>query len=299
MVKFYSSTDSYPYSFPAVTLAYFLRYPNPYSTHVVSTDTISRSYDPETQLLTTLRLHLKKSKLPAAVLKLLPSSAVGASKQGDSQSFILEKSTVDVKQGKMWTESRNLEWTGVLSVVERQVFSRPQPSAGFPGISIQQQGELFGAKAQQTTDIETTVTLHSRIGENFRKRRAARLEAGQAQQQQLQQKQQQLQEQEQEQEQDEQEEEKPRFGGLLRQWANGPIQRSIEIIGLRRAEKSQPKAKEGMKLVLERMRHGGLKGVLEGIRRDTETIATGGVFRLGKEEGDMGDVDVTFDGGEK
>lgn len=287
MVKFYSSTDNYPYSFPAVTLAYFLRYPNPYSTHVVSTDTISRSYDAAAQRLTTVRLHLKKSKIPSPVLKLMPGSALGADENGGTRSYILEKSTVDIKEGKMWTESRNLEWTGVLSVIERQVFTRPQPTASFPGVSVQQQGELFGNKeAQQTTAVETSVTLHSRIGESFRKRRAAKLEANQQQQQQ------------QQQEEDE-EEEKPRFGGFLRQWANGPIQRSIEVIGLRRAEKSQPKAKEGMKVVLERMRYGGLKGVLEGMSRDRETITTGGAFRLGKEDGQAGGVEVRFDGGEK
>jgi 4-amino-4-deoxychorismate lyase len=128
MVKFYSSTEQYPYPFPAVTLAYFLRYPNPYSTHVLSTDTIARSFDPETQRLTTIRLHLKRSKLPGAVLKLLPRSLLGASATGDTQSFILEKSVVDVKEGWMDTESRNLEWTGVLSVVERQKFMRPNPA---------------------------------------------------------------------------------------------------------------------------------------------------------------------------
>lgn len=64
MVKFYESTYTYDYTFPAVTLAYFLRYPNPYSTHVLSTDVISRHFDPATQQLHTLRLHLKRSKLP-------------------------------------------------------------------------------------------------------------------------------------------------------------------------------------------------------------------------------------------
>ncbi|KAL1303822.1 hypothetical protein AAFC00_000282 [Neodothiora populina] len=265
MVRFYSSTDSYPYSFPAVTLAYFLRYPNPYSTHVESSDVLSRNFDPVTQKLTTVRLHLKKSKLPSAVLKLLPGSILGAGKDGSTQSYILEKSTVDVKNGSMETESQNLEWTGVLSVVERQVFRRP----AFPGVSVQQQGDLFNTDAQQqTTDVETSVTLHSHIGENIRKRRAARAE--------------------------QQDEDKPRLGGFLRQWANGSIQKSIEVIGLRRAEKSQPKAKEGMKVVLERMRKGGLKGVLDGMRRDRDTISAGG-FATGKEDPETGVVEVRFD----
>lgn len=271
MVKFYSSTDSYPYSFPAVTLAYFLRYPNPYSTHVQSSDVLSRTFDPETHRLTTVRLHLKKSKLPSAVLRLIPGSMLGASKEGNTQSYILERSTVDVRNGTMETESRNLEWTGVLSVVERQVFRRPM----FPGMSLQQQGELFSVTSPQTTDVETAVTLQSRIGENIRKRRAAKLAEAEAQK--------------------EQDEEKPRFGGFLRQWANGSIQKSIEVIGLRRAEKSQPKAKEGMKVVLERMREGGLKGVLDGMRRDMDMISADG-FKAGKEDPETGSVEVDFNG---
>ena len=104
MVKFYSSTYTYDYPFPAVSLAYFLRYPNPYSRHVASTDTIERHYDPETQRLTTVRLHLKKSRIPSAVLKLLPKSLKGdVDSGGRTQSFILETSVVDVKEG--WMES--------------------------------------------------------------------------------------------------------------------------------------------------------------------------------------------------
>src|SRR5450432_4106511 len=65
MVKFYELNYTYDYSFPAVTLAYFLRYPNPYSTHVLSTDVIERFVDPVTGRLSTTRIHLKRSRLPA------------------------------------------------------------------------------------------------------------------------------------------------------------------------------------------------------------------------------------------
>ena len=74
MVKFWTSDYTYDYGFSTVSLAYFLRYPNPYARHVASTDTIERHFDPETQRLTTVRLHLKRSRMPPAVVKLLPSS---------------------------------------------------------------------------------------------------------------------------------------------------------------------------------------------------------------------------------
>lgn len=242
MVKFYSSSYSYDYSFPAVSLAYFLRYPNPYSTHVESTDVISRDYDPETQRVTTVRLHLKKSKLPAAVLKIVPRSLLGANEQGNTQAYILERSTVDIKEGWMETESRNLEWTGVLSVIEQQVYRR-QLDASYHSPAIA--GNLFGQQAPQRTDVTTTVTLRSRIGDNIRRRRARLAEEAE-------------------------QEEKQEKVGFFKSWASSGIQKSVEIIGLRRAEKSQPKAKEGMTVVLERMRQGGLVAVLEGMRRDRE-----------------------------
>ncbi|KAG2164224.1 hypothetical protein D6D19_03011 [Aureobasidium pullulans] len=255
MVKFYSTSYSYDYSFPAVSLAYFLRYPNPYSTHVLSTDVISREYDPDTQRLTTVRLHLKKSKLPAAILKLLPRSIMGGAENGDSQAYILETTTVDAKEGWMEAESRNLEWTGVLSVIEKQVFRRH----GFESLQkLSAAVDLYSQQASQKTDVTTTVTLQSRIGENIRRRKAQRQAEAEAEAEAV------------------EEEAAPAKLGFFKSWAASPMQRSIEVIGLRRAEKSQPKAKEGMKVVLERLRQGGLVAVLEGMRQDRELMFAGG-----------------------
>lgn len=272
MVKFYSSTETYSYPFPAVSLAYFLRYPNPYSTHVLSTDTIARSYDPDTQRLTTIRLHLKRSKLPSAVLKLVPRSLLGASAGGDTQSYILEKSVVDIKEGWMDTESRNLEWTGVLSVIERQKFQRPSPLVpgdanvwqgmegaaqrhGFINFSGGSKGPAAKVEdAGETTDVTSSVTLHSHIGETWKKKREAAREGAAA---------------------PEAEDQQPQKMGFLRSWGTATLQRNIEKIGLTRAQRSQPNAREGMKVVLERMREGGLVGVLEGMRRDREAILAG------------------------
>lgn len=248
MVKFYSFSHTYDYSFPAVSLAYFLRYPNPYSTHVLSTDVISRNFDPSTQQLTTLRLHLKRSKLPSAVVKLLPRSLLGSSEKDDSQSFIIEKSIVDIKEGWMRTESQNLDWTGVLTVIESQDFKRREGTQG----DMFKAGDPFNQSATQRTDVDTTVTLKSNIGETFRNKRARMSDSGSSGEQ-----------------------EAPAKVGFFRSWTTGSIQRSVELIGLRRAEGAQPKATEGMKVVLERMRQGGLVGVLEGMRKDRELMFTG------------------------
>lgn len=247
MVKFYTQSYSYDYPFPTVTLAYFLRYPNPFSTHVLSTDVISKSFDVENQRLHITRLHLKRSKLPSAVLRLVPRSLLGSSAQGDSQTYILEHSTVDVKEGWMRTESRNLEWTGVLSVVERQEYRAVPQAAAETSCDSQ--------PLPDSTAVKTTVTLHSRLGQHFKRRSP-------------------------------EPDEKHNF---LWSWSQASIQRSIEAIGLKRTSKSQPNAKEGMKVVLERLRQGGLVGVLEGMRRDRESVLdhTGeGGFKMRGQEDD-------------
>ncbi|KAH6674201.1 PRELI-like family-domain-containing protein [Halenospora varia] len=235
MVKFFESNYSYDYSFPAVTLAYFLRYPNPYSTHVLSTDVISRTIDSAGRLQTT-RIHRKSSRLPSAVLKLLPKSVLGNVSGGKSESYILETSTIDVKEGWMRTESKNLDWTGILSVVEKQEYQRHIPM---------DEGDDFSVGAG-TTGVVTTVMFRSRLGDRLRARATRKGEAAAA---------------------DTDDEAKK---GFLASWSKTGIQRSIEAIASRRTETQLGKSKEGMMVVLERMRHGGLVGVLEGMRKDRE-----------------------------
>lgn len=233
MVKFYESTYSYDYSFPAVTLAYFLRYPNPYATHVLSSDVISREVDPDTGRLRTLRIHRKSSRLPPAVLKLLPQSVLGNVSGGKSESYILETSTIDIKEGWMRTESKNLDWTGILSVVEKQEYQRK-----LPALEDGQKEDYRSGSG--TTGVVTTVMFRSRLGEKLRRARSG----------------------------ENAEEELKK--GFLASWSTSGIQRSIEAIASRRTENQLGKAKEGMTVVLERLRGGGLVAVLEGMRQDRQ-----------------------------
>lgn len=288
MVKVFSSHFSYDYSFPAVSLAFFLRYPNPYSRHVISSDVVSRTLDPVTGRLTTVCLHLKRSKLPAAVLRVLPRSLVGAAAagpDGTSQTFVLESSTVDVGQGWMHTESRNLEWTGVLSVIERQHY-RPSDVVMTASSAVPWSDPTH---TPGRTDVESTVTLHSPLGEaqhnRWKQRRAAAAAAAAA----------------------------AASGGVdaqddhdgiahrvpgadtgypepaavatasatepapwFRAWTTASLRRTIESFGVRRAARSQPNAREGMEVVLGRLRHGGLVAALEGMRRDRDLLTGGG-----------------------
>lgn len=233
-MKVYEHSFNYDYTFPAVTLAYFLRYPNPYSRHVLSSDVIDRYIDPETNRLHTVRLHLKKSKVPSAILKLLPRSITGPS--GTSQSYVLEKSTVDVNEGWMETESKNMEWTGILSVIEKQAYRRQRLSE-ISGDELQPQ------RPRETTTCKTVVTFVSHLGQGkllARRRSDHTVDV---------------------------EEEQPKQS-LFAAWSTAGIQRTIELVGVKRTKSALVNGKEGMNVVLERLRRGGIVGVLEGMRRD-------------------------------
>ncbi|KGO69334.1 Uncharacterized protein PITC_095160 [Penicillium italicum] len=233
-MKFFENTSTYDYSFPAMSLAYFLRYPNPYCRHVFTTDVVDRYVDPNTHRLHTTRLHLKRSKIPSGILRLLPKG-MGAS-DNSAQSYILETTVVDPVEGWMETESRNMEWTGILSVVEKQHYQRLLSSkfALAPG------GLSIDRKSEQTI-VCTNVTFRSRLGQgDFLSRRNA-------------------------------EEEEPKRG-ILYSLSTVGIQRTVELIGVKRARDAVFKGKQGMNIVLERLRSGGIVCVLEGMRQDREAV---------------------------
>ena len=168
------------------------------------------------------------------MLKLLPRGIVtgGKGNSGEAQNFILEKSVVDIKEGWMQTETRNLQYTGVLTVVEKQMYTRS--------------GEFDpSASNEDRTDVQSTVTFLSRFGQQKAAAAAKNEEVT----------------------------EKKR--GFFSRWSTSAVQGTIEATGLQRTRNAMAKSKEGMNIVLERMREGGLVGVLEGMKRDRETYMSG------------------------
>ncbi|KAK3684852.1 PRELI-like family-domain-containing protein [Podospora appendiculata] len=241
MVLTHTTNHAYAHPLPTVTLAFFLRYCspqlNPFAAHVLSTDTISTHVDEATGRLHTTRIHLKKSRMPPSIMKMLPTSLTGGGSV-DKASYILETSVVDMREGWMSTESRNLNFVGVLSVVERQLYTAgPAPAPA------------------DTTNVATTVVFRSRLGERIRDRLghhqnqqhpqqppshahqlapptdAAQQEAGGS-------------------------------GWFARLGARG-IQRSIESLASTKTQDQLGKSREGMRMILERLRQSGIIGVLE------------------------------------
>lgn len=237
MVLTHTTNHTYSHPFPTVTLAYFLRYCtpqlNPFAKHVLSTDTISSHVDPDTGRLHTTRIHLKKSRLPPAVYKLLPASLTGAA-GGDKASYILETSVVDIREGWLRSESRNLNFVGVLSVVEKQLYTLPKAAVAAP-TSIN----------HGTTDVATTVVFRSRLGERLRGR------LGQAQGQQQGQPEQQ-------------------GGGFFSMLGARGLQRTIESVASKKTQDQLGKSREGMRIILERLRYGTVMDLLEPSRRAAE-----------------------------
>ena len=265
MVLTHTTQYTYAHPFPTVTLAYFLRYSsaalNPFAAHVLSTDTLSSHIDPETGRLTTVRVHLKKSRMPRAIFQLLPQSitgggpSMGSTLAGDRASYILETSVVDMREGWMRTESRNLNFTGVLEVIERQMYRSPMPSMSVGPSAARP------ATPTTTTEVETSVLFRSRLGERFRRRTATpntqtsstpHPEPSTTSQMQS----------------------EPTTGAQTpRPWAitswlgAGGIQRTIESIASRKTADQLGRSREGMRVVLERLRAKGVVGVLVEIQR--------------------------------
>lgn len=166
---------------------------------------------------------------------------------GTSKTYILEKSVVDVKEGWMQTESRNMEWTGVLSVIEQQMY---------------QDRSKLDMSSPPGTSCKTTVTLVSRLGETIKKRRKASQSANESV---------------------DADEDQPKQGWFA-SWSTAGVQRTVELVGLKRTQTALANSSEGMKVVMERLRSGGIKGVLEGMRHDRMELMGGPIAMTGPVE---------------
>ncbi|KAL7622847.1 hypothetical protein AAE478_006526 [Parahypoxylon ruwenzoriense] len=239
MVLTHTTNHTYSHPFPTVTLAFFLRYYsphlNPFSSHVLSTDTISSHVDPKTGRLHTTRIHLKKSRLPTTVVKLLPTSVTGGG--GDKSSYVLETSVIDIKEGWMRSESKNLNFTGVLSVVEQQHYSTTPPD------QVTDTSLALTRPRPHSTNTFVTTTLSYRSTLGGKRQDKAETPDGA-------------------------DEASPRrLGNWISGWGTKRIQRSIESIASNKTDDQMVKSRDGMRIVLERLRNNGVVAVLRELRR--------------------------------
>ncbi|KAJ1975763.1 hypothetical protein H4R34_004219 [Dimargaris verticillata] len=114
MVKVYQHTFNYDHPWSLVTVAYWLRYPNPFASHVLSTDVIERTVDPTTGVLHTTRLILKRGLVPRWAQGLMKSN----------EAYILEESDIDPQTGTMVSVTRNITQKRVAYIEETQTLRR-------------------------------------------------------------------------------------------------------------------------------------------------------------------------------
>ncbi|KAL7375877.1 hypothetical protein ABVT39_025879 [Epinephelus coioides] len=105
-----------------VLAAFWQRYPNPYSAHVLTEDVLYREVTPNNHLLSR-RLLTKTNRLPGWAERVFPAHMSRAV-------YVLEDSIVDPQTHTLITKTWNLNHNTLMTVVERCLFEedRSQPS---------------------------------------------------------------------------------------------------------------------------------------------------------------------------
>ncbi|XP_068181782.1 PRELI domain containing 1a [Antennarius striatus] len=111
MVKYFCGADLLKGTWDQVCVAFWQRYPNPYSNHVLTEDIIFREVTP-TNCLISRRLLTKTSRAPRWMERYLP-------KHMASSAYIIEDSIVDPQKRTMTTFTWNISHARLMSVEER------------------------------------------------------------------------------------------------------------------------------------------------------------------------------------
>ena len=145
MAKYYSETHSHPFSWQQVAEAIFQRYPNPFSTHVLSEDTMHRAVIGN--VLYTRRFLTKTNKLPswgekylARFKKMVP---------------LVEESTVDREKKIITTYTRNVGLSMFMTAVEK-VSYREHPNDPNVTIAVKEawfESGLYGLRLVTTRSL--------------------------------------------------------------------------------------------------------------------------------------------------
>ncbi|BGO89025.1 hypothetical protein NBRC10512_008216 [Rhodotorula toruloides] len=133
MVLHSESSHTFPIPFSYLVQAHNLRYPSPYGKHILSSDVISRSFNPSTNVLKTTKLILKRGKVPRWAPRVI---------QRIDKTWVLEETEIEMglvepdgallpadggpdaggMKRELRTRSRNIDRTEFMEVFEWQVF---------------------------------------------------------------------------------------------------------------------------------------------------------------------------------
>ncbi|XP_030207214.1 PRELI domain-containing protein 1, mitochondrial isoform X1 [Gadus morhua] len=114
MVKYFSNNTDIQNAWEHVVSAFWRRYPNPFSTHVLTEDVVYREVTADHKLLSR-RLLTKTNRLPRWAEKVFPTHLARSV-------YIVEDSIVDPLTRSLTTFTWNLNHTTLMAVEERCVF---------------------------------------------------------------------------------------------------------------------------------------------------------------------------------
>ena len=122
-MKIFSASHEFDYNWEEVSIGNWRKYGpwNNKSTHVIGVDTLSRTLDPNTNILRTERLITCKQNAPKWVQSFLG---------GQETSLVYEVSYVDPAAKKVTMCSQNMTWSNLLSVQETVVYTPSSQRSG-------------------------------------------------------------------------------------------------------------------------------------------------------------------------
>jgi len=154
-MKTYEGSHTFPHTWQQIATAFWKRYPNKYSRHVLSEDIIDRKIDNTGQLVTK-RLFVKTNSCPKWIERLMRSKNV----------HILEESVVDPLRQTLTTITRNLGMTNLMSVRETCIY-KPHPENKF--WTIVERKTSFESKLGGIKRLAVLTFGHERYKYNIRR----------------------------------------------------------------------------------------------------------------------------------
>jgi len=118
-MRFETVCDALGFSWDQVVIAFWARYPNPYTKHVLTEDILKRELR-EDGTLYTCRLLMKTNSIPSWAQNLMPAKRVP----------IIEESIVDPQNKTFTTYCRNVTHKNIMETTERVVYTDGVDSDG-------------------------------------------------------------------------------------------------------------------------------------------------------------------------
>lgn len=141
MVKYYCNKDSFLFSWDQVARGFWSRYPNPYSSHVLTEDVIFRKV--EGSKLYSTRLLTKTNRIPKWGERFMTVKDVR----------IVEESVVDCETKTITTYTRNIGLRSIMTLEERCVY-RPNPESHGASTVVERQAWVASSLFGFTTAIQ-------------------------------------------------------------------------------------------------------------------------------------------------